>query len=239
MSCVNTWLNDFVANVDVSDVVQVTEYLQKLQKAMHPVTYKKRFYQIRRFLRESLELNYLDKVRLPRVPPPQVKIVTNTDIKNAIAFFSNSKFYLRYRAFILLMSSSGIRSGEAWQLRVSDIDLEDRRIYIRCDSQHHTKTGKARIAFFNEQTRTVLERYIRKNKNRRIFNQSTFMRAFRNAPLRMKDFRKYFSQEWARRNGNHAVKEILLGHSNNSVDSMHYLALSEEDLKLIYDKVMK
>jgi integrase len=114
--CVNTWLNDFVANVDVSDVVQVTEYLQKLQKEMNPVTYKKRFYQIRRFLRESLELNYLERVRLPRVSTPPVKIVTNEDIKNTIVFFSNSKFYLRYRAFILLMSSSGIRSGEAWQL---------------------------------------------------------------------------------------------------------------------------
>jgi hypothetical protein len=53
LSCVNTWLNDFVQNVDVSDVVQVTEYLQKLQKEMHPATYKKRFYQIRRFFKEE------------------------------------------------------------------------------------------------------------------------------------------------------------------------------------------
>jgi integrase len=239
LSCVNKWLNEFVQSVDVQNVSQVTEYLKNLQDKMHPVTYKKEFYQIRRFLRESLELNYLDKIRLPRVNAPLVKIVTNEDIRKTVEYFSNSKFYLRYRAFILLMSSSGLRPSEAWQLKLEDIDFVNRKIYIRVDAKHHTKTGKARVAFFNEKTQFVLERYIKQNKNRRIFNESHFSRAFRHAPLRVKEFRKFFSQEWTRRNGNHAVKEILMGHAQSSVDAQHYLALSEEDLKRIYDKVME
>ena len=130
MSCVNTWLNDFVANVDVFDVVQVTEYLKNLQDKMHPVYYKKRFYQIRRFLRESLGLNYLDRVRLPRVNAPQVKIVTNEDIRKTIEYFSKDEHFLKYRAFILVMSTSGIRTKEAMQLTLNDIDLENDRIFI-------------------------------------------------------------------------------------------------------------
>ena len=239
LSCVNTWLNDFVANVDVSDVVQVTEYLQKLQKEMHPATYKKRFYQIRRFLRESLGLNYLDRVRLPRVNAPQVKIVTNEDIRKTIEYFSKDEHFLRYKAFILVMSTSGMRTKEAMQLTLKDIDLENNRIFIRCDKTHTQKIGQERTVFITEKAKIALERYINQNKNRRVFNESAFSRAFRNAPIRIKEMRKYFSQEWTRRNGNYSVKEILMGHSQNgSVDAMHYLALSEEDLKQIYNKVM-
>src|SRR4030042_3916332 len=137
VSCVNTWLNDFVENVDVSDIVQVTEYLKNLQDKMHPVYYKKRFYQIRRFLRESLGLNYLDRVRLPRVNnAPKVKIVTNEDIGKDIEYFSKDRHFLRYRAFILFMSTSGMRTKEAMQLTLNDIDLQNNRIFIRCDKTH-------------------------------------------------------------------------------------------------------
>jgi hypothetical protein len=57
--------------------------------------------------------------------------------------------------------------------------------------------------------------------------------------IRVKDFRKYFSQEWDRRGGPTNIKKILMGHSmHGDVDLMHYNCQSEEDLKKIYDKVM-
>jgi integrase/recombinase XerD len=181
----------------------------------------------------------LDKVRFHRIALAPVKIVTDEDIKKTLNYFSNSRNHLRYRALILFARSSGLRPSEIFQLTLNDLDLENRIVYVRNDSTHHTKTGKSRVSFFDDRAKFALLRYIKFNRGKKLFNESIMMRAFRNAPLRMKDFRKYFSQEWTRRNGNHAVKEILLGHSNNSVDSMHYLALSEEDLKQIYDKVIK
>lgn len=229
-----------MSSVDVYSIEQVTNYLTKLQQNSHPNTYRKKYFQLRRFLRDALELNYLDKVRLPRVTNPQVKVVTEKDIKNAIEYFSKSKCYLRHRAFILLMSSSGLRPSEAFQLTTKDIDLANRTIYVRHDSTHHVKIGNARITFFNEQTRLVLERYIKQNRYRCLWNASSSSRAWRHAPIKIKDMCKYFSQEFVRRGSNQAVKELLLGHSTNgSVDAMHYLALSEDDLKQIYDKVMK
>jgi len=57
--------------------------------------------------------------------------------------------------------------------------------------------------------------------------------------VKIKDFRKYFSQEWDRRGGPTSIKKILRGHSlKGDVDLMHYNAQSPEDLKKIYDKVM-
>jgi integrase len=138
------------------------------------------------------------------------------------------------------MSSSGLRPSEAMQLTVNDIDLANRTIHVRNDAMHHTKTGKDRIAFFNEQTRIVLERYIRLNKNKLLWNTSSVARAWRHAPIKPKYCRKFFSQQWVRNNGNQMVKEILMGHSlNNSVDGAYYCAMSEQDLKKIYDAVMK
>ena len=55
----------------------------------------------------------------------------------------------------------------------------------------------------------------------------------------MKYLRKYFSQEWNGRKGNSSVKKILMGHSlKEDGYLMHYTAQSEEDLKMIYDKVL-
>ena len=72
-----------------------------------------------------------------------------------------------------------------------------------------------------------------------LFPQRTTERAFKDSPIRVKDLRKGFSQEWTRRHGDTGVKKLLMGHSlRNDVDLMHYNYQSEEDLKAIYDKVM-
>jgi len=61
---------------------------------------------------------------------------------------------------------------------------------------------------------------------------------FRQTNLRVKDLRKFFSQEADRRGMPTSIKKLLMGHSiNGDVDLMHYAAHSVEDLKAIYDKV--
>jgi integrase/recombinase XerD len=73
----------------------------------------------------------------------------------------------------------------------------------------------------------------------KLFPQRWIERKFRDAPIRVKHLRKYFSQEWDRRGGPTSIKKILMGHSlKGDVDLMHYNYQSEEDLKQIYDKVM-
>ncbi len=69
--------------------------------------------------------------------------------------------------------------------------------------------------------------------------KKTLERNFCKAPIRVKYLRKYFSQEWDRRGGPTSIKKILMGHSlKGDVDLQHYNCQSEEDLKIIYDKVM-
>jgi len=108
---VEKWLWDFVESVDVYDTIEVTEYIGKLQKRMHPVTFKKQFYQIRRYLK-FINQDYLNSVRLPRTPLPKVKIVTSEDVNSLIKFFAekDKKHFLRLKAFILVLSTSGMRT---------------------------------------------------------------------------------------------------------------------------------
>jgi len=74
---------------------------------------------------------------------------------------------------------------------------------------------------------------------RTIFAQKTLECKFSNALIKVKYLRKYFSQEWDRRGGSTSIKKILMGHSlKDDVDLQYYNAQSEDDLKLIYDKVM-
>jgi integrase/recombinase XerD len=102
---------------------------------------------------------------------------------------------------------------------------------------------KSRISFFSIEAQDALSEYLDYYNHQDIlkvlFCQSHLSRIFKNSPIKIKDFRKYFSQEWDRRGGPTSIKKILMGHSmRGDVDLMHYNCQSEEDLKKIYDKVM-
>jgi len=77
------------------------------------------------------------------------------------------------------------------------------------------------------------------NGNSRPFNKHFISKLFKDSPIRVKDLRKYFSQEWDRRGGPTSIKKILMGHSlKKDIDLSHYNFQSEEDLKNIYNRVM-
>ena len=166
-------------------------------------------------------------------------------ITNAFEFFKKNQYYIQIKALILLGSSSGMRAAELYQLTIDDIDLQNRIVSINHNPQNGqtTKTKISRISFFTKEARQALSEYLtyfNSDRNlKQLFSQSHITRLFRNAPIQVKDLRKYFSQEWDRRGGPTSIKKILMGHSlKGDVDLMHYNCQSEEDLKIIYDRVM-
>ena len=102
----------------------------------------------------------------------------------------------------------------------------------------------SRVSFFNEEAKQAIADYLSfYDKNSRLkclFNQYHISRIFKDAPIQVKDLRKFFSQEWDRRGESTSIKKILMGHSlKGDVDLMRYNCQSEEDLKKIYDEVMR
>ena len=195
---------------------------------------------------QYLDIDYLDKIKIISEPISTPKRVTKEEIKETIKYFKGNKNYKQIKALVLLGANSGLRAQELYQLQQGDIDIEARTVYINHnrDKGQSTKTGRSRISFFTEHARVALNEYISEFCNgfrlEHLFGKYHLEQLFKDAPIRVKDLRKAFSQEWTKKGGNYAVKEILMGHSiKKSVDLQYYTILTNEELKRVYDKIMR
>jgi integrase/recombinase XerD len=217
--------------------------LSKIQRRYSITSFRKRTYQICKFL-NYLKINWSNDINPPPEPFYIPKRIPLDVIEKTLSYFKDNKYFRQIKAIILLGVSSGARAEELYQLNIEDIDIDNRILHINHipDNNQSTKTKMSRISFFNEEAKQALIDYLEFYKNSNLsclFNQSHITRLFRNAPMKVKDLRKAFSQEWTRRQGDTGVKKILMGHSlRNDVDLCHYNAQSPDDLKKIYDAVM-
>jgi len=221
------------------------EYFRILKDRYSTSSYRKQVYQILKFLR-YIKVDWTEEIKLPPEPNYYPYKISKEVINNTLLYFENRDCYIRLKALILLGYTSGVRAEELYQLNMDDIDLNNRVVHINHNLKNgqSTKNKKNRVSFFTKETKQVLSDYLiyfNKNSNlKTLFSQGRMERLFRDAPIKVKDLRKAFSQEWTRRNGSSSVKKILMGHSlRNDVDLCHYNCQSEEDLKRIYDKVMR
>lgn len=220
------------------------EYLKHHLKNNSLTYYRKKAHQIRRFL-TYLNIGWANDIRVPAEPNYIPKRVTLDDIHTTLQYFKDHQYFTQIKAIVLLGATSGMRPHEMYQICPEDIDLENRIINVNHDPHNgqRTKTRRSRVSFFNKEARYALSEYLtyfeKDSYLKTLFSRSHVERCFRDAPIRIRDLRKFFSQEWDKRGGPTSIKKILMGHSlKNDVDLMHYNYQSEEDLKRIYDKVM-
>ena len=239
------WIEEYLNYCNYSiDENNTLEYIKNLMDNHSIIFYRKKTYQIRHFL-IYLKCDWANSIKLPSEPIYLPKRITLDDIKNTLSYFQDSQYFTQIKALTYLGMSSGMRAEELYQLNIEDIDIENREVHINHNPSNgqSTKTKISRISFFNEESQRLLSEYLTYFKNDRnlksLFSQSHITRLFRKPPIKVKDLRKFFSQEWDRRGGPTSIKKILMGHSlKGDVDLMHYNAQSEEDLKMIYDRVM-
>jgi len=238
------WLYEYLDYIDFKISEKTTFDYLKMIKEKHSINfYRKKAYQIRKFL-DYIGCSWCMNIKPPQESHGLPKRMTDEDISQALEFFHDHEYVKQFSALIKLGADSGMRAEELFQLREEDIDLDNRLVSI-----HHkpelgltTKTGRSRVSFFTEETRVTIKDYLTYYNDcsnlKILFSQRHCHRYFRNAPLHVKDLRKYFSQRWDRNNGNYHAKEMILGHSMNRVDFNHYSILDIDELKNIYDKVM-
>jgi integrase/recombinase XerD len=219
-------------------------YFKQIKEEYSIATYKKEMYQILKYLK-YLGINWAKTIELPSDPEYTPKRFTNEAIQQTISYFEDDSYFKQIQALILLGSSSGMRAEEMYQLNLDDIDLDNRIVHINHNPirGQTTKTQRSRVSFFTEGTKQAFSEYLTyfndNNRLDKLFSQTHITHLFKGALIRVKDLRKYFSQEWDRRGGPTSIKKILMGHSlKGDVDLMHYNCQSEDDIKKIYDKVM-
>jgi len=226
------------------DKTKTLDYIIKLQKKYCVCSYRKKVYQIRKFLNHN-GIKWANSIQPPSEPVNPVIHITEQQINETLDFFKNHERKKQLTALIKLGADTGARAEELYQLNPSDLDIENRVLHINHNpaSGQTTKTKQSRVSFFTEETRKVLVEYFDYFNNEsgltRLFEERYIQRQFKNAPIKVKHLRKYFSQTWTRKNGNNAVKKLLMGHSTrNDVDLQHYNTQSTDELKTVYDKVM-
>ena len=241
---IKNWLEEYLEYVNgIITVDKTLEHINDLRSRCSQSYYRKRVYQIRKYL-NYLGIDWAKDINPPTEPFYYAKRLSKTDINKTLTYFKPHKYFIQFKALILIGATSGLRAEELYQLTQKDIDLENNIIHINHNPSigQTTKTKRSRISFFNEEAKqAILDYFLLFNKDGRLqclFSQSHIKRMFRDAPIQVKDLRKFFSQEWDRQGGPTTIKKILMGHSlKGDVDLMHYNYQSEEDLKKIYDKV--
>jgi len=243
---IKQWLIKYLEYVhwNVNEDISLV-YFNILRKKYSTTAYRKKLYQIRKFL-TYLGVDWAKNIQPPTELYYQPKRITINDIQITLNYFDGHEAFQKIKALIYLGISSGLRAHELYQLTRKDIDLEKGIVRINHDPRNGqtTKTKYSRISFINDNAKQALEEYLLivngLNQSTILFSERVCQNIFENAPIRVKHLRKFFSQEWDRRSGPTSIKKILMGHSlKGDVDLQHYNCQSEEDLKKIYDKVMK
>ncbi len=208
---------------------------------------------IKQFLKFIGADEVANQIKLPKVPKRRKRVIKPIHIQSLLAEvdekITKEHLRLRLRSAILLSTTSGIRAEELYRLRLEDIDIENRTIYIRAEI---AKDYEDRVTFFNLEAQEALLEYLNTKPNPdKLFSGKSIQYHFSklNTKLRMKDMRKFFSQQSDRLGMPTAIKKILMGHvvsdeefvipRGSDVDLSHYDFQDEEELKKIYDKYWK
>ncbi|WP_245526129.1 tyrosine-type recombinase/integrase [Archaeoglobus profundus] len=169
-----------------------------------------------------------------------IKVEHVRDLLREIDEKLSGPYRLKLKSAVLLSATSGLRAEELYKLRLEDIDLENRTIFVRAEI---AKDYEDRVTFFSKEAQDVLEEYLNTFKpSNPLFSKKSLLHQFSklDTRLRMKHMRKFFSQQSDRLGMPTAVKKILMGHSTaGDVDLSHYDFQDEEELKKIYDEYWK
>ncbi len=218
----------------------VKEYLKDyLNRA--PWTYNSQLVALRRFLRD-----YLGRPELiaPYRPAPtndigaQVKLPTIEQIRAGF----EAQICDRDRALYLFTATTGLRRGEILNLTRDAIDWESRCVM----PNHHTRTKRSGLTFFNEETKIWLKRYLskRRDDDPRLFIISDrqfrkiWQRASEAAGVKITPqiLRIWFAEEMGERGIPDRYVDVFQGRAPRSILAKYYTARGVERLKEIYDK---
>ncbi|MEM3046622.1 MAG: site-specific integrase, partial [Candidatus Bathyarchaeia archaeon] len=149
----------------------------------------------------------------------------------------------RDKALFLVYATSGLRNGEVLSLS-RDIDFATRALIPR---NHSGKTKFAWVSFFNDETETVLRKYLasRKDNDSRLFlleGNDSVVRIFKRASdrsgikLTPQDLRAWFADEMDRLGVPEKYIDSFQGRIPKSVLRRNYSQYSLERLREVYDK---
>ncbi len=193
-------------------------------------------------------LDIARNIKPPKRPKSMPKYLSEEEVKNLLNAARNNP---RDYAIISLLAYSGLRVSELCNLRVEDVDLNERVIYV-----HSGKGDKDRIVVISEHAAEAIENYLFQREDNLIY---LFASQKGEKISRVQVFRivkKYAKIAGIKKNVTpHVLRHTLattllkrgvdirfiqqfLGHSSVATTQI-YTHVNDEMLKTVYDKVMQ
>lgn len=145
------------------------------------------------------------------------------------------------RSMIILALDSGLRCGEIFKLKWSDIDFDNNLIHILSTN---TKTERARIAPLSERAKEELENIKSISDGGNPFPVTDFKRSFKTIKemakiddLHFHDLRRTAITRWVGQGTDLAIAGKLAGHTQLKTTLKHYIAADEEAVSRVAEKM--
>ena len=143
-----------ICNVNQSDIYNYLAYMDDLKKN----TKKIRLYAIKNFYKYlKLDDKLFDDIKLYNYDKKTPKTLTSSQCRLLMNYYKDK----RNRLIIYLFLTTGIRVSELANIRVEDVDFENKSIKIKC------KGGVERVVVINQKCRDMIQDYATEGK---LFN---------------------------------------------------------------------
>ena len=240
------WLDRRGTRLEDVDVRALSEYAAELGRArprkLAPATIGRKLAAVRAFLRHSLGAARVpDASFAPRRPRRLPDAPRTQEVDGELdAFGGDEPLALRNRALVELVYSAGLRSQEAIDLDLADVDFEQELVHVR------GKGGKERVVPLGEEASHAVAVYLRESRPRlargaenalflsvrgRRLDTSTLRRLLPH-PHRL---RHAFATHLLEGGADLRTIQELLGHSSLSTTQM-YSHVDARRLRKVYDR---
>ena len=214
----------------------VSDYLLGISE---PGTRKNYLSAFKRFFRDFLKTNLVDDFKQPT--PNENPTPCPSDEAVRSVFYELE--YLRDKLLYLVIASSGLRRGEALELRGKHVDFALRSIVIH----KNTKTKRTGITFYNDEVEALMHEYWNGSQldpETKFFHntETAFRKQLKKACQRAgvkvtaQMLRVWFCNKMGELGVQDRYIDIFCGRAPKSVLAKHYTSREIQKLKAIYDR---
>jgi integrase len=228
------------------DLRAVEKFVAARCKVVSPATVNKDLRTLRAIFAKAVKRGYLkenpfDGVKKLREPERSIRILSLEEIDKLLAAASS----LRWKTFIYLALTTGMRLGELTHLEWEDIDLAGGMLTVQNKAEWQTKSRRIRRLSLTEQAVRMLEELRLGAKGPMVFEtrdgrplanniQRQFQAAVRKAGIKhctLHDLRRTFVSYLAMAGINEAIVQKLAGHASITTTLRHYTHILPESLR--------
>lgn len=244
--------------VEIVDEMLISSYLTNLYlKDLKKTTVSRKLSSLKSFYnflnKKGIEKNEsINLVASPKKEKNLPSIISDEQIVKLLEYQGEGNFALRDKAIIELLYATGIRVGELVNIKLNDLNLENRFLIVKGKGNKqrvipfHSKTGEAITEYMKNERQIKVKDdckhlFINKNGTKlttrgvELIIEKISRKLFGNSDIHPHSFRHTFATTMLNNGADLRVVQEFLGHASLSTTQL-YTYVANELLHKVYDK---